>query len=63
MKSYFVILDSMTIRGHAIMWGILKNNPSYVKVMKGEELRSEVYRRVDYVVDRYKGRYVDEMLT
>ncbi|CAH1790776.1 unnamed protein product [Owenia fusiformis] len=44
------------VRGHAVTWGVEKRVPDWLFPMTGQQVRSEVTRRINSVVDRFRGR-------
>ncbi|CAH1450462.1 unnamed protein product [Lactuca virosa] len=46
------------VRGHTILWDDVKYNQKWVKKLSPEQLLEAANRRVDSVVNRYKGRLI-----
>ena len=46
----------MIVRGHCLFWGVEGNGfgvANWLKPMGGEQVRTELTRRMDYMVERY----------
>ena len=47
---------SVPVRGHTVFWGVEDRNPDWLIPLEGEEVVSEMLRRLDYLIPRYRGR-------
>ena len=49
---------SVPVRGHCVFWGRLFLSPEWLWPLRGEEMYTEIDRRMDYLVPHYNGRCV-----
>ena len=50
---------SVPIRGHTVFWGVEERNPDWLIPLPGDEVVEEMYKRLDYLVPYYNGKYVE----
>jgi hypothetical protein len=46
----------MKVRGHAITWDIMESNPDWAHAEFGSILNADVFRRLAYMLEHYKGK-------
>ncbi|CAH1788447.1 unnamed protein product [Owenia fusiformis] len=51
-----MLAQNVSLRGHCVYWGVEQFTPNWIRNMTGEEVRAEVTRRANGVVDRFRGR-------
>ncbi|CAH1789624.1 unnamed protein product [Owenia fusiformis] len=51
-----ILARGIPVRGHCVFWGVDQSVPDWLKEYNGTQVRREMTRRVNGVVDRYRGR-------
>ena len=56
--SIYLCACRMKVRGHSIFWNVEKNVPDWVKALRGNMLRAQLYRHLEYMINLARGKWV-----